>query len=206
MLPACGRSGPHGKLSASCSTRKRRSARTSPATADHGVQRDGSRGARPLGLLRRGPASGTSAVCYLAFWTPRPNAPVFADASGPGSRRAIRARNLTSHRSSLRRPRGAASYAPNLSCHTLPLRAETHKYTTYRSCNGRQPQPIPARRIQQCSGSTCCWGSRRGRRRSSRHDPRRCTRRPRRRGRHSSRRAAARSRGRRGTSRGATLV
>ena len=101
---------------------------------------------------------------------------------GPRAVARIRARNLTSHRSSLRRPRGAASYAPNLSCHTLPLRAETHKYTTYRSCNGRQPQPIPARRIQQCSGSTCCWGSRRGRRRSSRHDPRRCTGRPRRRG------------------------
>ena len=149
---------------------------------------------------------GTARVASPAFETPRRSAPVFADASGAAGRRAIRARNLPSHRSSLRRPRGAASYAPNLSCHTLPLRAETHKYTTYRSCNGRQPQPIPARRIQQCSGSTCCWGSRRGRRRSSRHDPRRCTRRPRRRGRHSSRRAAARSRGRRGAPRGATLV
>ena len=43
---------------------------------------------RPFGLLCRGPASGTSAVCYLAFWTPRRSAPVFADASGAAGRRA----------------------------------------------------------------------------------------------------------------------
>ena len=43
---------------------------------------------RPLALQARGPVSGTSAVGYLAFWTPRRSAPVFADASGAASRRA----------------------------------------------------------------------------------------------------------------------
>ena len=42
----------------------------------------------PLGLLLRGPASGTSARRVSRLWTPRRSAPVFADASGPGSRRA----------------------------------------------------------------------------------------------------------------------
>ena len=43
---------------------------------------------RPLALQGRGPATGTSAVGYLAFWTPRRSAPVFADASGAAGRRA----------------------------------------------------------------------------------------------------------------------
>ena len=96
---------------------------------------------------------GTTRVASPAFETPRRSAPVFADASGAAGRRAIRARNLTSHRSSLRRPRGAASYAPNLSLHTPPLRAGTHDCTTHRCCNGRQPQTIPAPEIQHAQAA-----------------------------------------------------
>ena len=72
-------------LTANCSTRRshgflrRRQTTESRATAPAAR--------RPLALLRRGPASGTSAVRPPGLWTPRPNAPVFADASGPASRR-----------------------------------------------------------------------------------------------------------------------
>ena len=80
----CGWSGPHGTLSAICSTRKRGSARIPPATPDHGVPRDGSRGVGPWGCFsavpRRERAESIGIIGAGHDYTPL----AFANAS-PGS-------------------------------------------------------------------------------------------------------------------------
>ena len=142
-------------------------ARISRKSPLYGVPRDGSRGAPARGAAV--PRRERARFATWLFGRRGPTHPSSPTPPGPRAVAQIRARNLTSHRSSLRRPKGAASYAPNLSLHTPPLRAGTHDCTTHRCCNGRQPQTIPAPEIQHAQAAVAARarGARGGARRAS---------------------------------------